>query len=116
MCLCVLFKQKYQHTDCVNFEKNNYNCPKCETKDFNREIVLKKQPKDALSGLTYFNCLSRDDDLQVKVSECYYVMKDRENLITIDGKIRKISKLVLGLLHPVDCDIVKIEHLWINEK
>ena len=77
--------------------------------------MLKKQPKDALAGLTYFNCLLRDD-LQVKVSECYYVMKDRENLITLDGKIRKISKHVLDLLDPIDCDIVKIEHLWINEK
>ena len=100
----------------MNIDEGSYSCFKCESRGNNLEIMLKKQPKDALPGLTYFYTLLRDNDLQVKVGESYYVMKDRENLITFDGKVRKISKQVLNSLDPIDCDILRVEHLWINEK
>jgi histone-lysine N-methyltransferase ASH1L len=102
----------------MNLNQNivqEYNCFNCHERPFNQEILLKTQPKDALSGLTYFYTLLRDD-LQVKIGECFYVMKDRENLISFEGKVRKIPKKVLDSLDPIDCDILRVEHLWINEK
>ena len=67
-----------------------YLCELCAPRPISRDVLMRPQPEDALAGCTYYLTLMRsaasgdaasgakktdDDDLQVRVGECFYVMK-----------------------------------------
>ena len=92
-CLCGQYKdeglmiqcekcQVWQHCDCVGQTGENddsYLCPRCGDREAVLDIPLVPQPEYASPGEKYFVSLSRCENLQARVGDTVYVLRDFKN-------------------------------------
>ncbi|XP_052100280.1 histone-lysine N-methyltransferase ASH1L-like isoform X2 [Mytilus californianus] len=123
-CVCGIFRDEglmiqcekcfiWQHCDCmkVKGDVENYLCELCNPRPVSKEIIADPQPEDGTPGWTYYMTLMRDE-LQVRVGDCVYVLRDvpMSKDISVDS-IKTSYKLVAEIGHD-KLEIFRIERLW----
>ncbi|XP_063433141.1 uncharacterized protein LOC134715130 isoform X2 [Mytilus trossulus] len=123
-CVCGIFRDEglmiqcekcfiWQHCDCmkVKGDVENYLCELCNPRPVSKEIIADPQPEDGTPGWTYYMTLMRDE-LQVRVGDCVYVLRDvpMSKDISVDS-MKTSYKLVQEIGHD-KLEIFRIERLW----
>ncbi|CAG2223928.1 ASH1L [Mytilus edulis] len=91
---------------------SDYNLPSCYIPFIGaEEIIADPQPEDGTPGWTYYMTLMRDE-LQVRVGDCVYVLRDvpMSKDISVDS-MKTSYKLVQEIGHD-KLEIFRIERLW----
>lgn len=73
------------------------------------------QPEDATPGWTYYMTLMRDE-IQVRVGDCVYVLRDVPMSKHITVESIKTSHRLVAEIGPDKLEIFRIERLWKDEQ
>ncbi|XP_050431930.1 histone-lysine N-methyltransferase ASH1L [Adelges cooleyi] len=123
-CICGLHEEEglmiqcerclvWQHCDCIKADPgkvDNYLCERCDHRQVDYEIPLPTPPSYAESNEAHYLTLMRED-LQVRVNDTVYVLRDIVNPET--GKSHSFK--TIKHFKYSDCDIFRVEKLWKNE-
>lgn len=90
------------------------------------------QPSDALPNYAYFMTLVREDDLQFRIGECVYVLREGDQAAESPDKgdgggqeegekeeresVRRVERESEGCQGKENWDIFQVERLYKNEK
>ncbi|XP_065200673.1 uncharacterized protein LOC135831812 isoform X2 [Planococcus citri] len=123
-CICGFYKDEgvmiqcerclvWQHCDCVKGDPNAeyYLCERCNPRELDYDIPLDSVPEYAQPGEKHYLTLMRDN-LQIKQGDTVYVLRD---IFNPETKTRHTFKTIKNFTFD-DCDIFRVERLWINEK
>ncbi|XP_065205528.1 histone-lysine N-methyltransferase ash1-like [Planococcus citri] len=123
-CICGFYKDEgvmiqcerclvWQHCDCVKGDPNAefYLCERCNPRELDYDIPLDSVPEYAQPGEKHYLTLMRDN-LQIKQGDTVYVLRD---IFNPETKTRHTFKTIKNFKFD-DCDIFRVERLWINEK
>lgn len=123
-CICGLHEEEglmiqcerclvWQHCDCIKADPGKveyYLCERCDRREVNYEIQLPTRPSYAESGEVHYLTLTRDD-LQIRVNDTVYVLRD---IVNPDSGKSHSYKTIKDFKYS-DCDIFRVERLWKNE-
>lgn len=128
-CICGLFRDEglmiqcskclvWQHTECTKADTTieNYLCERCDTtRKVNYEIPLNDKSD---KGYPYYLSLLRGD-LQIRQSDTVYVLRDipiepKTAKEKKEGIIRKHTYETIGDWNYTECDIFRVERLYID--
>ncbi|KAK6179037.1 hypothetical protein SNE40_011484 [Patella caerulea] len=125
-CVCNVFRDEglmimcekcyiWQHCDCVGAsgDEEHYLCEQCDGRTYDREIKLIPQPTDGEPENDYYMTLLRDEDLQIAIGECVYILRDYKR--NSDGTLDKRSHHHYADVSPDQLDIFRVERLWKNK-
>ncbi|CAB3369610.1 Hypothetical predicted protein [Cloeon dipterum] len=127
-CICGLFMDEglmiqcerclvWQHGDCVQADSSveHYLCEQCNPRTVNRDIVMHPSPEYAEEGETYYISLMREE-LQLRIGDTVYVLRDidRDDISDPSEPPQKHTYKTLQNAMPDDCDIFRIERLFIE--
>lgn len=122
-CICGLHEEEgvmmqcerclvWQHCDCIKAdpgEVEHYLCERCDRREVNYEIQLPISPSYAEPGEIHYLTLTRDD-LQIRVNDTVYVLRD---IINPESGKSHSYKTIKNFKYS-DCDIFRVERLWKN--
>ncbi|XP_060076770.1 histone-lysine N-methyltransferase ASH1L-like [Ylistrum balloti] len=127
-CICGIYRDEglmiqcekcfiWQHCDCMKVagDVENYLCELCNCRPVEREILADPQPDDATPGWVYYMTLMRDE-LQIRVGDCVYVIRDMPEKVGVEIDSVKTSQKVVSEIGKDKLDIFRIERLWKDEK
>ncbi|KAF4531360.1 hypothetical protein B566_EDAN018103, partial [Ephemera danica] len=129
-CICGLYMDEglmiqcerclvWQHADCVKADSSvdHYLCEQCVPRQVNRDILMNPVPEYAQPGETHYISLMRED-LQLRQGDTVYVLRDivRDDIDDPSLPPQKHTYKTLKNAKPEDCDIFRIERLYIDEK
>ncbi|XP_059490497.1 histone-lysine N-methyltransferase ASH1L isoform X2 [Neocloeon triangulifer] len=128
-CICGLFMDEglmiqcerclvWQHGDCVKADSSveHYLCEQCSPRPVTRDILMHPIPEYAEDGQTYFISLMREE-LQLRIGDTVYVLRDidRDDITDPSMPPQKHTYKTLKNAMPEDCDIFRIERLFIED-
>ncbi|XP_065836974.1 histone-lysine N-methyltransferase ASH1L-like [Oscarella lobularis] len=105
----------WQHCDCMNFyppenaEDVPYLCEKCSYREVDRNIPLRPQPVNGVSGCTYYLTFWHNGQL-IQRGSCAYTSRDHA-LSWKNGKKRSCNRR-LRMNHQEELDVFRIVALW----
>lgn len=110
----------WQHTECTRADTTieNYLCERCDpNRKVNYEIPLNEKTD---KGYPYYLSLLRGD-LQIRQSDTVYVLRDipiepKTAKEKKDGIVRKHTYETIGDWNYTECDIFRVERLYIDNK
>ncbi|XP_021377179.1 uncharacterized protein LOC110465579 isoform X2 [Mizuhopecten yessoensis] len=127
-CICGIYRDEglmiqcekcfiWQHCDCMKVagDVENYLCELCNSRPVEKEILADPQPDDATPGWVYYMTLMRDE-LQIRVGDCAYVLRDVPEKVGVEIDSVKTSQKLVTEIGKDKLDIFRIERLWKDEK
>lgn len=92
--------------------EDQFYCEQCEPRELDREVRLNRGESDEPEKKQYTSFV-REDGLMIRINDTVYVLRDppsQPGQVVIDRPTYKTA----GPLVPKDCDIFRVEGLWID--